>query len=83
MSRPFDFGTLTRQRTRIRQFGMCAVCGDRLDDLVEHAHHVIPNQSGNPADADHQALRTVENCVVICDACHERVHENGRYRTGR
>jgi hypothetical protein len=82
MARPFDFGTLVRQESRLRQHGRCACCGDILDDLIEHAHHVVPNQSGSPKDTTHQWLRSTENCVVLCEICHERVHQDGNYRLG-
>ena len=43
---------------------------------------MIPNQSGRPDDSGHAWLSSLENCVVLCAACHDRVHENGRYRQG-
>ncbi len=82
MARPFDFNALTVQLARLRQDSLCACCGESLDDVVEHAHHVIPNQSGDPTDARHAWLRSEENCVLLCDICHERVHGNGNYRNG-
>jgi hypothetical protein len=82
VARPFEFALSVKTQARIRQAGMCAVCGSSLDDFVEHAHHVIPNQSGSSNDPSHAPLRSVDNCVVLCDLCHERVHENGRYRLG-
>jgi hypothetical protein len=39
-------------------------------------HHVIPDQIGRvdvPADA---FLRTVENCVILCDVCHTEAHDD-------
>jgi hypothetical protein len=82
MARPFDFGRDAIFAARVRQKGLCAVCGFRLRDSVEHAHHVIPNQSGDPEDSDDDWLRRTENCVYLCSICHSRVHQNGRYRNG-
>jgi hypothetical protein len=81
MSRPYDFTRGVQDAARLRQSGKCAVCGRNLDDLEEHAHHVVPNQSGNPNDPNHDWLRTVENCVIICDVCHGVVH-GGNTQTG-
>ncbi len=82
MTRPFHFRTPAQSQARVRQAGLCAGCGERLDDVEEHAHHVIPNQSGNPRDPTHAWLASAENCVVVCHTCHERVHQDGRYRAG-
>ena len=82
MGRPFDFKEKVKTKARIRQQGMCALCGEDLADLEEHAHHVIPNQSGDPSNESHDWLRSAENCVIICDMCHDRVHENGKYQKG-
>jgi 5-methylcytosine-specific restriction endonuclease McrA len=82
MAREFQFRTPAQSQARFRQSGMCAQCGENLDDLEEHAHHVIPNQSGRANDPNHRWLAFADNCVVLCHTCHERVHENGRYRIG-
>ena len=82
MARAFNFKSPVQSQARLRQDGACACCGEGLDDLEEHAHHVIPNQSGQPGNLDHAWLASSVNCVVLCTDCHERVHENGRYRTG-
>jgi 5-methylcytosine-specific restriction endonuclease McrA len=82
MARPFEFDQRTKGQAFLRQWNLCAHCGRNLSSLFDHAHHVIPNQTGvvgNPADA---FLRSVDNCVILCDTCHERVHQDGRYRAG-
>jgi len=77
--RPFDFDDTVRREARLRQFGLCAHCGDSLTDQWEEAHHAIPNQSGDPNHPAHAWLRTVDNCVVLCDLCHHVAHaENTR-----
>lgn len=82
MARPFNFPSQTKFEARLRQKGQCACCGDPLDDVMEHAHHVIPNQSGSAKNPKHAWLRSVDNCVVLCEECHWRVHHNGRYQKG-
>jgi hypothetical protein len=51
-----------------RQGRRCGVCGLSLDDQQEFGHHVIPDQSGNAADTADRFLRTVDNCVMLCDS---------------
>lgn len=82
MSRPFSFSPSVKREARLRQYGKCAHCFECLTDIEEHAHHVVPNQSGNPANPAHAWLSSVDNCVVLCYRCHERVHEDGDYRAG-
>jgi hypothetical protein len=80
--RPFEFKEPTQDQARLRQDGRCAHCGENLDDLYEAAHHVIPNQSGNPRNPNHAWLTSVENCVVLCGDCHDIVHDGSRFRYG-
>lgn len=82
MARPFDFPTSEQAGARFRQDGLCAVCGESLDDVEEFAHHVVPNQSGQAGNPAHGWLSSADNCVVLCAQCHYRVHEDGHYRTG-
>jgi hypothetical protein len=82
MARPFDFPEFTKQQAFFRQWNLCAHCGGSLVDAYDHAHHVVPNQlgrEGNPADA---WMREPDNCVILCDACHNRVHQDGRFQAG-
>lgn len=80
--RPFEFDNRVKAASRLRQEGLCAHCGESLDDLWEHAHHVVPNQSGDEGNTLHAWLRTEINCVTLCQDCHERVHQDGRFRDG-
>lgn len=73
-NRPFEFSDTVRDAARIRQFGLCAHCGISLNDEWEEAHHAIPNQSGDPGNPQHAWLRSLENCVVLCDLCHHMAH---------
>lgn len=34
-------------------------------------HHVIPHKLGGPL--------TVDNCVILCKACHYSAHQGGRW----
>jgi len=86
MKRLFNFNKNVKRQARLRQCvngqARCAACSDNLDDIYEHAHHVIPNQSGNALFKSHYWLKMPENCVILCEICHDRVHENGKYRNG-
>jgi len=67
-----------------RQKHKCAMCGGAIAGLgnqgrAQHkfgegvqAHHVIPHSMGGPI--------SVDNCVVICYACHMSAHQGGRWR---
>lgn len=50
--------------------------------MIDHAHHVVPNQLGRPESEADAWIRGSDNCVVLCEPCHHRVHENGRFRFG-
>jgi len=82
MGRAFGFPNAVADEARLRQGGKCACCGEDLDDILEHAHHVVPNQSGRAGADQHAWLASVDNCVVLCETCHYRVHQDGRYRDG-
>ncbi len=42
------------------------------------SHHAVPNQTGDPNKPSHAWLRTVINCVILCDGCHDQVHEHNK-----
>ncbi len=48
MKRAFEFNATEQFHARFRQGGRCACCHVDLNSVVEHAHHVVPNQSGSP-----------------------------------
>ena len=64
----------------MRQDGRCAACTRDLSDLLEHAHHVVPKQTGKPSVLADQWLRSADNCVILCDQCHTAYHGHGRFR---
>jgi len=82
MARPFDFPDATKRQVFLRQWNLCAHCGDSLIEAYDHAHHVVPNQLGRGGRASDAWMRDPDNCVMLCEGCHTRVHEDGRFRTG-
>jgi hypothetical protein len=82
MARPFEFRRDVVFSARVRQRGRCAVLGCDLNQTVEHGHHVVPNQSGDPGNVADSWIASVDNCVVLCSTCHNRVHQDGHYRSG-
>jgi 5-methylcytosine-specific restriction endonuclease McrA len=81
MSSSFLFDQGTKARARLRQNGRCAACSRQLNNLVEHAHHVVPKQTGTVSAPHDQWLRSLDNCVILCDDCHTAYHGHGRFRT--
>jgi hypothetical protein len=82
MVRPFDFSKEAKDQAFVRQWNRCAHCGQSLVDVLDHAHHVVPNQIGKAGDPRDSWMRSQDNCVVLCEDCHVRVHEDGRFRAG-
>jgi hypothetical protein len=82
MARAFAFSQSTINQAWIRQWNRCAMCGEDLTWLEDHAHHVIPNQVGKAGDEQDAFLRELDNCVVLCADCHQAAHGYGNYRTG-
>ena len=75
---PIQNQALVRQKFRcascgevIAQIGEAARVGHRFGERAE-GHHVIPHKMHGPI--------TVENCVVLCGACHYSAHQGGRWR---
>lgn len=67
-----DFGWTVRSLARLRQRGLCACCGEDLDDVEEHPHCVLPDPGGAGAPANGW-LSSADNCVILCPACDARV----------
>lgn len=86
MTRTQEFTTATQQLALVRQNFRCASCGERITRLGEagrsrhkygeiaHAHHVSHIKFGGE--------NRLDNCVVLCQACHYSAHEGGNYRNG-
>jgi hypothetical protein len=78
------FSADTQRQALKRQKSRCASCGEKITEIGEagqmdhkfgeraEGHHVIPHKMGGPI--------TVENCVVLCRACHLSAHQGGRWR---
>jgi 5-methylcytosine-specific restriction endonuclease McrA len=67
------FSAKTKRDARLRQWSNCASCGTNLDNLYEVAHHVQPDALGGEDAA--------ENCVILCEDCHEHIHNAGNFRS--
>jgi len=80
-----EFTSSTKKEALKRQENRCASCGKEIAEIGEaarekheygeraEAHHIRPVQSGGSRDVD--------NCVIICQACHYSVHGGGDYRS--
>jgi 5-methylcytosine-specific restriction endonuclease McrA len=80
-----EFKPGTKQLALKRQNMRCASCGAHIECLgnagfvrefgeVTHAHHIRHAKFGGS--------NALDNCVIICQACHYSVHEGGNYRHG-
>ena len=67
----FSFSSETLKEIARRQEYVCAVCGTNLGagntKILVNYHHVIGVQSGNPANPNHNFIRTADNGVMVCD----------------
>ncbi|MCW2086263.1 UNVERIFIED_ORG: hypothetical protein M2193_008438 [Bradyrhizobium japonicum] len=79
--RHHNFTSKVKEEALFRQGGLCAHCGEPLDDLIDRAHHVVPDQASRGKHID-AFLGTVDNCVYLCLMCHDVVHAGGRMRDG-
>ncbi len=80
--RPFEFTEFVKRQAFFRQWNRCAAdCGESLVDAWDNAHHVVPNQAADAANRDNAWVRSVDNCVILCDSCHESAHQSD-YRRG-
>ena len=78
----FEFTAKTKEIARGRQDSLCAIDGESLNDREEHAHHVAPKQSGDPHNPDHSWIKESDNCVIVCVQCHERAHQDAKFKKG-
>ena len=42
----------------------------------------MPNQVGRVGNSKDAWIKEIDNCVIVCESCHNRVHENDRFRMG-
>lgn len=85
-NRPEEFTPITQRQALARQHNKCASCGTHILGLGNigrgihrfgegvQAHHIRHVKFGGTSSLD--------NCVIICQACHYSVHEGGNYRFG-
>ena len=86
MARPNEFSPSTQQLALARQKFRCASCGTRISGLglAGRADH----RYGEGAQAHHRrhvkfgGSDSLDNCVILCQACHYSAHEGGNYRFG-
>ena len=74
-----EFSAVTKFQALHRQWNRCANCGTYLSFKVGRAHHVIPAQTSSmdkPADT---FLRSVDNCVILCNPCYDEVNHSGNH----
>ncbi|MGH9959589.1 MAG: HNH endonuclease [Pyrinomonadaceae bacterium] len=86
MTRTQKFSMGTQQLALVRQKFQCASCGTCITRLGEpgrsehafgeiaHAHHIRHIKFGG--------TNSLDNCAVLCQACHYSAHEGGNYRHG-
>jgi hypothetical protein len=74
-----EFSTIIKYQAFHRQWSRCAHCGKNLTIQVGHAHHVIPAQTGNRSKPADTFLRSVDNCVILCNHCYQEVAHSGNY----
>jgi DEAD/DEAH box helicase domain-containing protein len=67
-----------RAVVRARDSYHCQVCGAAETGEVFHVHHKIPFR----AFPSPQEANRLENLVTLCPACHRRVEQNVRIRSG-
>jgi 5-methylcytosine-specific restriction endonuclease McrA len=82
-----EFTRSTQEAALARQKHRCALCGTPIKKLGEggrasheygeiaHAHHIRHVKFGGRND--------LNNCAIICQACHYSAHEGGNYRFGK
>ncbi len=67
------FNQKQKQLIWLRQNGRCGYCGGSTDNSAECYHHVL-RYSDNGAT-------NLNNGVLLCDVCHEFVHDAGHFNT--
>jgi predicted HNH restriction endonuclease len=88
MGRTGDFDYAVKLDAYSRQQHLCAWCGVELkpprtpgsdckNTYYAEAHHLHPLDHAEPGQAD--KLRSLENCVYLCYACHKLAHGMSPY----
>lgn len=84
--RPGEFSYTTQQQALTRQKKRCASCGTPILYLGQAGRST--HKFGEGAQAHHirhikaGGTEVLDNCVILCQACHYSVHEGGNYRLG-
>lgn len=86
MSRDNHFSRSTQELALVRQKFRCGSCGTHILCLGEAGR--ADHKYGEIAHAHHRkhvklgGTDRLDNCVILCQACHYSAHEGGRYRFG-
>ncbi|HSB13597.1 MAG TPA: HNH endonuclease signature motif containing protein [Bryobacteraceae bacterium] len=86
MARPNEFSLATQQLALARQKFRCASCGTHISGLGQAGR--ADHRYGEGAQAHHVrhvklgGRDSLDNCVILCQACHYSAHEGGNYRFG-
>lgn len=81
-----EFSLATKRLALVRQKNRCASCGAQILGLGNTGRNA--HRYGEGAQAHHirhvkfGGIGTIDNCVVVCQACHYSLHEGGNYRHG-
>ncbi len=84
---PNDYGpdwAQLRQAVRARDGYRCQVCGVPEQDRQHEVHHKSPFRSFRTVEGRPDYLRAnrLDNLTTLCPACHRRVEQNVRMRSG-
>lgn len=84
---PNDYGPdwpQIRAAARARDGYRCQVCGVPEGDRQHEVHHRTPFRAFRDAEGAHDARRAnrFDNLVTLCPACHRKVEQNVRVRSG-
>lgn len=83
---PNDYGPdwqKIRESVRKRNQFKCQVCGAIETDRQHDAHHKTPFRAFiRDGVLDHEQANRLENLTTLCSACHRKVEQNVRIRSG-
>ena len=66
--KPYEFPKSVKREVLKRSGGMCEHCGGRKG---EEFHHITPVAKAIALGLDSNDIRSIENCLLVCHACHE------------
>ena len=66
----YEFTRGVKNEAVKRSGGMCEHCGKRRG---EEYHHITPVAEAIALGLDPDNIRSIENCLFVCHACHEEL----------